>query len=161
MNLLHLSKRERFYYDVGEALSMKNMRCFINLETLDVELHSGEDDFMETEEEEEDPAQEALDDPGKFLPVEPVTSREAFKVMADFAESVTDKHMVQRLMDALNGIKPMANFNHLVHTTAVREQWFDFRDRAYTEMAKEWIEDNASAELKEKIKALPAVSITE
>jgi hypothetical protein len=155
MNLLHLSKRERFYFDVGEALSMNHSRCFINQETLEVEIHAGEYDFDVTGEE--DTAQEALDNPGKFLPVEAVSPREAFTVMADFVETVKDKHMQQRLTDALNGRKPFANFNHLVHTTNVREQWFDFKNRAYTEMAKEWIEENTSQELKEKIKALPAV----
>ena len=77
--------------------------------------------------------------------------------MADFVDTVHDKHMQQRLTDALNGRKPFANFNHLVHSTNVREQWFDFKNRAYTEMAKEWIEENVSEKLKEKIKALPAV----
>ena len=46
MNLQHLSKRERFYYNVGEALSMNNMRCFINQEKLEVEIHAGEYDYM-------------------------------------------------------------------------------------------------------------------
>lgn len=156
MNLLHLSKRERFYYDVGEALSMNNSRCFINQETLEVEIHAGEYDYEVTGEE--DTAEEALNNPDKYFPVEPVSPREAFRVMADFVETVHDKHMQQRLTDALNGRKPFANFNHLVHTTKVREQWFDFKNRAYTEMVKEWIEENVSQELKEKIKALPAVS---
>ncbi len=155
MNLMHLSKRERFYYDVGEALSMNNMRCFINQETMEVEINPGEDYYFM--EDDEDPVQEALNNPDKYLPVEPVSTREAFSVMADFVETVKDKHLQQRLIDALNGRKPFANFNHLVHTTTVREQWFDFKNNAYTEMAKEWIEENASLELKEKIKALPAV----
>ena len=159
MNLLQLSRRERFYYDVGEALSMNNNRCFIDQETMEVEIHAGEYDYMMTGME--DTAQEALENPARFLPVEPVSSHEAFSVMAAFAETVKDRHMQQRLTDALNGRKPFANFNHLVHTTNVREQWFDFKNRTYLEMAKEWIEDNASEELKEKIKALPAVRVSE
>jgi len=159
MNLLHLSKRERFYYDVGEALSMNSMRCFINQETMEVEIHAGEYDYDVTGEG--DTAQEALDNPDKYLPVESVSTREAFRVMEDFVEAVHDKHMKQRLTDALNGRKPFANFNHLVHTTNVRQQWFDFENRAYTEMAKEWIEENANPQLKEKIKALPAVGKVE
>lgn len=155
MNLLHLSKRERFYYDVGEALSMNNGRCFIDQETMEVEIHAGEYDDMVTGME--DTAREALDNPERYLPVEPVSSGEAFSVMAAFVETVKDRQMQQRLTDALNGKKPFANFNHLVHNTNVREQWFDFKNRTYTEMAKQWIEDNASDELKEKIKALPAV----
>lgn len=158
MDLQHLSRRERFYFDVGAALSMKNSRSFINLETLEVEFHAGEYDYLVTGEE--DTAQEALDNPDKYFLVEPLSSKEAFRVMADFVETVNDKPMQQRLTDALNGKKPFANFNHLVHTTNVREKWFDYKNRTYTEMAKEWIEDNASEELKEKIKALPAVQIT-
>lgn len=133
---------------------MNNTRCFINQETLKVEIYAGEDYYFI--EDDEDPAQEALNNPDKYVPVEPVAPSQAFRVMADFAESVKDKHMQQRLTDALNGRKPFANFNHLVHTTNVREQWFDFKNNAYTEMAKEWIEENASQELKEKIK--PACS---
>jgi calcineurin-like phosphoesterase family protein len=81
--------------------------------------------------------------------------------MEAFVATVNDKHMRQRLSDALNGRKPFANFNHLVHTTSVREQWFDFKNRTYMEMAKEWIEDNASEGLKEKINLLPAVRLSE
>ncbi|HEX8459973.1 MAG TPA: UPF0158 family protein [Segetibacter sp.] len=155
MNLLHLSKRERFYVDIGEALSMNNMRCFLNSETLEVEVNPGEDSYFI--DDDDDPAQEALDNPEKYVPIEPVSPREAFRVMENFVGTIKDKHMRQRLTDALNGRKPFANFNHLVHTTVVREDWFDFKNRAYAEMAKEWIEDNASENLKEKIKALPAV----
>ncbi len=65
MNLLQLSKRERFYFDVGEALSMNNSRCFIDQETLKVEIHAGEYDYMVTGEE--DTAQEALDNPDRVF----------------------------------------------------------------------------------------------
>jgi hypothetical protein len=108
---------------------------------MEVEFNAGEYDFMVT----------GMEDTA----TEPVSSREAFKVMAAFVKTVKDKYMQQRLADALNSKKPSANFNHLVHSTNVREQWFDFKNRTYTEMAKEWIEYNASDELKEKIKALP------
>jgi hypothetical protein len=156
MDLLRLSKRERFYYDVGEALSMNDTRCFINVETMKVEINPGEDFFSE---EEEDTAQEAMDNPDNYIPIDSITPREGFKIMEGFVETVTDKHMQQRLSDTLEGQKPFANFNRLVHNSNVREHWFDFKNRAHIEMAKDWIEENASDELKEKIKALPAVSI--
>ena len=62
-----------------------------------------------------------------------------------------------RLVDALIGRKSFANFNDLVHTTEVREQWFDFKGRNYMEMAKVWIERNVSLGLHERIQARPAV----
>ncbi len=76
-------------------------------------------------------------------------------------DTIADQVMQQRLIDAINGRKPFANFNHLVHTTSAREQWFDFKNKAYTIMAKQWIKDNGSDLLKKKIKALPTVYISE
>ena len=158
MNLLHLSKRERFYYHVGEAFSMSNMRCSINLETLEVEIFPSEE-FYEFEEAES--LSESLADPAKYLLIEPVPSREAFRLMAEFVETTTDEHMRERSADALNGRKPFANFNHLVHTTNIRDDWFDFKGKTYTNMAKEWIDENASPGLKAKIESLPAVRVVE
>lgn len=135
MNLSQLSKRERFYFDVGEALSTNNSRCFIDQQTLEMKIHPGEDGYTITDEE--DSAKEALDNPDKYLPIEPVSSHAAFRVMSAFTEAVENRNMQQRLSDALNGRKPFANFNHLVHTTNVRELWFDLKNKAYTEMAKE------------------------
>ncbi len=158
MNLTKLSKQERFYFDVGEAMSMNNLRSYINIETMEVEMYPSEDHFFD---DEEDLAVEAENNPAKFIPVETVSSREAFKVMEDFVDTVADQVMQQRLIDAINGRKPFANFNHLVHTTSAREQWFDFKNKAYTIMAKQWIKDNGSDLLKKKIKALPTVYISE
>ena len=155
MNLLHLSKRERFYFDVGEAIAMNNTRSLINLETLQVEFHLDKDSYDVTGVEEMD--EEILEDSQKYLLVETIGSREAFTVMEEFVQTVKDKQMQQRLTNAINGKKPFAHFNHLVHTTDVRERWFEFKGKAYAEMAKAWIEHHASQELKEKIKALPAV----
>lgn len=81
--------------------------------------------------------------------------------MENFVETEKDKYLRQRLADALNGRKPFANFNQLVHNLDVREDWFDFRDVAYSKMAREWIKENASVALEEKIKALPTVRSVE
>ena len=157
MDLTKLSKQERFYFDVGEAMSMNNMRSFVNIETMEVEMCPSEDHFFD---DEEDNAEDAESNPDKFIPVETASSREAFKVMEDFVDTIADPLMQQRLTDAINGRKPFANFNHLVHTSSVREQWFDFKNKAYIVMAKQWIVENTGDSLKKKIKALPAVHIS-
>lgn len=128
------------------------------MESMEVEFFPGEHFYFSTE---EDPVQQALDGPDKFLLIEPVETRVAFEVMADFVETVNAGYLQQRLRDALEGRKPFANFNHIIHNSAVREQWFEFKNQAYAELAKEWLEENATDNLKEKIKALPAVRIAE
>ncbi|MDQ6764044.1 MAG: hypothetical protein M3015_15650, partial [Bacteroidota bacterium] len=80
-----LSKKERFYFDVGEAMAMNNTRCFINRETLQVDIHAGGDAFFL--DEEEDTATAALTNPGKFLPLEAVSPHDSFRVMENFIDT--------------------------------------------------------------------------
>lgn len=150
-----LSKRERFYFDVGGAMSMQNMRCFINMDTLEVDIHVGEDalSFDETE----DTAAEARNNPGKFLALEAVPAYESFRIMEGFIDTVKDKSLQAQLINALGRKRPFAHFKQVIDNSPLRQHWFDYRDDAYTQMAKEWIEENASVELKEKIKGLPGV----
>ena len=81
-------------------MSMNNMKSFINMETLNVEIHSSETDFefFGGEDEEEDEVQNALDNPDKFLQIDALTSTESFQVMEGFAESVKDKHIRAKLI---------------------------------------------------------------
>ncbi len=44
-----ISKQERFYLDLGEAMFMNNMRGFINTETLEVEIYPEADYFFDEE----------------------------------------------------------------------------------------------------------------
>ena len=154
-----LSKRERFYFDVGEAMSMNNMRCFINMETLQVDIHVGEDayGFDETE----CTFTEALKNPNKFLPLEAVPKHESFRIMENFIDTVKDKSLQAKLINGLGRKRPFANFKYIIDNSLLRQHWFDFRDDAYTQIAKEWIEENADEELKEKIKELPDVFTVE
>ncbi len=150
-----LSKRERFYFEVGEAMSMHNMRCFINMDTLEVDIHVGEDAF--SFDETEDTAAEARNNPAKFLALEAVPTHESFRIMEAFIDTVKDKNLQAQLINALGRKRPFAHFKHIIDNSPLRQHWFDYRDAAYTRMAKEWIEENANEELKEKIKGLPGV----
>jgi len=148
-----ISKKERFYLDLGEAMFMNNMRGFINTETLKVEIYPEADYFFD----EEDTAQEAIDNPDKYVAIEQLPPWESFKIMEAFTEAVEDKGLQLRLVQALERKKPFANFKNIIDNSSVRQNWFEFRDEAHPVMAKQWIEENASDELKEKIKLLPTV----
>ena len=154
-----ISKREQFYFEVGEAMAMGECRSFIDMETLKVDIHASEDYF--TSNGEEDFAEEALEHPEKFLELEPLRSSQSFKVMEAFVETVKDKGLQGQLVQSLEGKKPFANFKIIIDNSSVRQDWFEFRNKAYAEIAKEWLEENASDELKEKIKSLPSVFIAE
>ena len=154
-----LSKRDKFYREVGEAMSMGDSRCFINIETLKVDIHASEEYFDSNDTE--DSAEEATNNPEKFLLLEPISSRDAFETMEAFINTVKNKYLQNRLMQAIDKKKPFANFKKIIDSSLERQNWFDFRDKAYAEIAKEWLEENASNELLQKIGALPIVFIVE
>ena len=154
-----LSKRDKFYREVGEAMSMGDSRCFINNETLKVDIHASEEYFDSNDME--DSAEEATNNPEKFLLLKPISSRDAFETMEAFINTVKNKYLQNRLMQAIDQKKPFANFKKIIDNSIERQNWFDFRDKAYAEIAKEWLEDNASNELLQKIGALPIVFIVE
>lgn len=149
------SEKDRFYNSVGEAMSMNDFRSFINIETLEVDTHASEDYFSWGDEE--DSAQEAIENPDKFLPIENIHSSVGFRVMEDFIETVNNTGLQKQLVEALRRKRPFANFKHLIDNSSERQNWFDFRDDAYAAIAKQWLEDNAGEALLEKIKGLPSV----
>jgi hypothetical protein len=145
-----ISKRERFYRQVGEAMSLSDTRSFINIETLKVDIHASEEFFSYGDME--DSAKEALNNPKKFLQLEPTSSRESFIVMEDFVQTVKDRRLQKRLIQAIENRKPFANFKRIIDDSSERQNWFDFRDEAYAAIAKDWLEENAPQVLQEKIK---------
>ena len=153
------SEKDRFYNSVGEAMSMNDFRSFINIETLEVDTHASEDYFSWGDEE--DSAQEAIENPDKFLPIQNIHSSVGFGVMEDFIETVKSTVLQFQLRQALQGKKPFANFKIKIDNSLERQNWFDFRDQAYAVIAKQWLEDNACEALLEKIKGLPSVFMAE
>ena len=150
------SKREQFYMEVGEAMAMNTAKSYINLQTLAVEINPEE--ILEYQKE-GNWNQEGFDDEDKYLPIETIGSSESFRFMEAFAETLKDKNLQSRLIQSLEGKKPFANFKVVVENSPARQAWFDFRNNQHTSRAKEWIEDYAPDELKERIKQLPAVFV--
>ena len=75
MDLLKLSKQERFYFDVGEGIAMYNTRCLIDRNTLEVILYApvdGDWDIELDEDGEEIEAEDKYSDPDKYMVIEPV-----------------------------------------------------------------------------------------
>jgi hypothetical protein len=74
----------------------------------------------------------------KCIEIEPLESHESFKIMENFVNHLKSGKEADRLAQAVNGHKPFANFNHLIHDSQYRENWFAFRQR---ELEKQVIEN--------------------
>ena len=65
-----------------------------------------------------------------YYEIEKWTSSEAFEMMADFAEQLTENKQLQsKLIDALNKKKPFREFKFVIENSGnYRQQWFDFKN---------------------------------
>ena len=73
----------------------------------------------------------------EYQQIEAMESRESFDVMVDFAESVSDKYLQNKLIEALNSKKPFRAFKFTIDDSPERQNWFAFKDKRYIE----WTED--------------------
>ena len=88
--------------------------------------------------------QDALDEidahEGELVRLTGMGSRESFQIMEAFAETVSDPHLQQQLLDALSRSKPFRRFKDIVDDAdAYRQRWFDFRDEKWIEWTRQAI----------------------
>lgn len=83
-----------------------------------------------------------LENPTNYHEIEKMPSSEAFSIMQDFAFSVSNKRLQDRLFQALERRKPFSNFKRIIDNSSVRENWFAFKGERYFNYVKkelEWI----------------------
>lgn len=85
----------------------------------------------------------------RYRRIEPLQSRQSFRIMEDFAASLPESPLKARLLDALSRNKPFCRFKDVLHAErALRDQWFAFRDDAHAQHARKWLEaERLDAEL--------------
>lgn len=127
--------------DIVDSLEAGFM-CFLHRETFEVisypdpEQHSNMDPKDWKEE-----LDKVKKNKKKFIEIEGMTSSDSFKVMKEFIESLDNSETKIRLVTALEGRKPFANFKHQIDNSGeYREQWFAFRKQKNME----WIQNQLS-----------------
>ena len=64
----------------------------------------------------------------KFIEIENMTSTDGFKVMEEFVDTLSNSSTKIRLLTALEGRKPFANFKFQIDNSGeYRELWFTFK----------------------------------
>ena len=69
--------------------------------------------------------------PSDYYEIEKWSSREAFQIMEEFAETLNENKQLQgRLLYALNNRKPFREFKFIIDNSGdFRQQWFDFKNK--------------------------------
>ena len=137
---------KRIIKEVAEEIDF-GMVCFINTDTFEKE--NAPQTFFEDPEEYEMMTGMSAEEPGlkylnweNYIRIEPLESFEAFKIMKDFVDTVTDGILQNQLIDALNRRKPFAGFNTLVDNSGYRQKWFDFKQQQLEEYVSKILRQN-------------------
>jgi len=116
--------------------------CYLDVRTGEVQTvpidRLGDDDDWPSEEDLEDALAA-----GHLLHVEPLGSRVEYGWMEEFAGTVGDVRLRERLEVALDGRGAFRRFkNVLFDAPAERERWFAFRDERLVVAAREWLAEH-------------------
>ena len=65
-----------------------------------------------------------------------------YKMMERFASNHPDERVSDQLLDAIRGRGAFRRFKDTVFRLGVRDEWFEYRDRRYEEIARDWCERN-------------------
>ncbi|VXB20795.1 conserved hypothetical protein [Pseudomonas sp. 8AS] len=127
------------------TIDLDELAFALSTEGLDhyLDLLSGK--LLLIREEDPDPELEALlrSEPERFLLVEPLGSREGFRMMEDFLQTVTRQEAYRALERALSGRKPFRTFkNVLMDYPDLLQAWYDFEAERLRELAQDWLLDN-------------------
>jgi yecA family protein len=91
------------------------------------------------EEDEELRDQIAEDAPGRFVRVNAIDSRTAFRMMEDFVGTLPAGRARDTLESSLGGPRPFGQFKDSLTDKKVRERWFAFRHEAVRRSAIAWL----------------------
>lgn len=85
----------------------------IDLDPWDKELEQLENNFTE------------------YYEIDKWTSSQAFEIMSEFTDQVSDNNLQSRLFDALRKNKPFREFKFVIDNSGdFRQQWFDFKNKS-------------------------------
>lgn len=122
------------------------LKSFLHKETFEVISFPDEDSFpgMDSELWQEEFDKLENDESGNFFEIKKMESSESYKVMEDFVYSIDDSQVKAKLIQAIEGYKPFANFKHqLLNAGEYRKLWFQYS----RERLVEFVRDQLSVDL--------------
>ncbi len=124
------------------------MRCLYHKETKEIKSVIDLDRHIYADEEIWEESINEIDrERDKYFEFKALSSRESYSIMKDFAVSVKDKDIRERLLYALNKPKPFSNFKYEVDfSPELHEQWVKFKNERYIRWVKEQIDEFNSME---------------
>ena len=97
-------------------------------------------DVLGTDFDEEDDDEEELTDGYLFLPTQ--YEIHEYAMMEEFALDYPDKKSGMILLNSLRGQGAFRRFKDMLIILEIRDEWFQFQNQKYFEIAEKWCKDN-------------------
>lgn len=98
------------------------------------------DDISFDEEDEQDVFAEMEQNPERFIAIEPISSKEAYRLMERFIANLGEHEAAQVLAQAITQKRAFFQFKDRLHDfPEVREQWFAFNSEQLKAYAEAWL----------------------
>ena len=143
--------------DVVDEMDVMNdeFHAYLNKETgelvtiTDEEINAIENDddwgeYPEWQQEELAKAKKILDT-SDYLPLPSKFDIHEYAIMERFCYSVEDPKLSDELSYQIRGSGAFRRFKDAIHRYGVEDDWYRFRDKAFQEIAIEWLESNGIA----------------
>ena len=77
-----------------------------------------------------------------FIPLPTQRDMNEYQIMERFCDTITDDRKRERLEDAISGKGAFGRFKAMIIRLDVREQWFDFKRKAFARETRYFLIDN-------------------
>ena len=125
--------------EIAENLDC-GMICYVNKKTKEIKSIIDSNDFYDDNDLWQEELDEIENNWESYVKIDKMSSREAFQIMEDFTNQVSNQEIRNRLIYALNRNKPFKNFKYEVdYNEEVRQQWFKFKAYKYEEWVKDYL----------------------
>jgi hypothetical protein len=127
--------------DIAESIEA-GFKCFLQRDTSQVVTYLDPDQYPEMNPADwKEEINKVRKNKRKFIEIESMTSADSFKVMEEFVDSLENNATKTKLLTALEGQKPFANFKHQINNSGeYRELWFAFQRQKHID----WVKDQLS-----------------
>lgn len=87
-------------------------------------------------------AADVLENPEKFVSLPSKFDIHEYRIMEGFARSQEDGDVSGELLDAIQGKGAFRMFKMSIRRLEIEDRWFDYRDEAFREIARQWCREN-------------------
>ena len=127
--------------EIAELLDC-GLICFYHRPTATIQSHPDTNDPHFDPEPWQEVINKIENDQNNYDKFEKMNSNEGYRVIENFAHSLTDINFRDRILDRLSIRRPFQGFKHLIDSSDHLQEWFDFKKNAYIDFVKRQIKSS-------------------